>query len=154
VHTLRSAVASLRALEDTALVRCSSLLETHALPPARHPFVNAAAELATDLAPESLMSALLAVEQAHGRDREKHHGDRTLDLDLLLFFRDGEPVRMSTDTLELPHPELVRRDFVLLPLHELAPGLEIVPGHTAARLATLVDPQSRTIMRVIAPPPT
>jgi len=154
VQTLRSAVAALDAIEGTALVRCSSLLETRALPPARRPFVNGAAELVTDLDPEPLMSALLAVEKAHGRQRTEHHGDRTLDLDLLLFFRDGEPVRMTTDTLVLPHPELVRRDFVLLPLAELASALEITPGHTAARLAALIDPQSRTIMRTIALPPT
>jgi 2-amino-4-hydroxy-6-hydroxymethyldihydropteridine diphosphokinase len=153
-HTLRSAVTSLAALEDTTFIQCSSFLETRALPPARKPFINAAAELATDLDPETLMSALVAIEETHGRKREHDQGDRTLDLDLLLFFRDDAQVRMSSDTLVLPHPELTRRDFVLLPLYELAPDLEVTPGRTAAQLATRFPPKDSTILRIIAPPPT
>lgn len=153
VSTLRSAAAALDELEETTLVRCSSFFETRALAPARHPFVNAAAELATDLDPEVLMSALLGIEKAHGRERHEHRGDRTLDLDLLLCLHGGEQVRMSTETLELPHPELVRRDFVLLPLGELAPDLEVTPGRTAAELAAGIDENGRTILGIIAPPP-
>jgi 2-amino-4-hydroxy-6-hydroxymethyldihydropteridine diphosphokinase len=153
ISTLRSAVAALDAIEQTTLVRCSSFLETRALFPARHPFVNAAAELSTDLDPEALLTTFLGIEEAHGRRRKEQRGDRTLDLDLLLVLRDGEQVKTSTETLDLPHPELLHRDFVLLPLYELAPDLEITPGHTAAQLATLIDPGRRTILRIIEPPP-
>lgn len=92
-------------------------------------FVNAAAELETALAPHTLLNALLAIERASGRDRSVGRwGPRVLDLDLLLY---GD-VSLHEPGLTLPHPHLHERAFVLLPLNDLAPGLEI-PGHGRAR---------------------
>jgi len=83
------------------------------------PFVNAAAQLETELGPEALLEFLLSVERRYGRDRrrEKSKGPRTLDLDLLLFDDQG----MVTPSLTVPHPELAKRRFVLEPLAEIAP---------------------------------
>ncbi len=92
-----------------------------------HWFINAAGLLTTTLAPEELLTHLLATEQRFGRRRgpedHGHHRDRTLDLDLLLY---GELV-MATPRLVLPHPHMHQRLFVLAPLAELVPDVEI-PG--------------------------
>lgn len=88
-------------------------------------FVNAAAALDTSLAPRELLDALLAIERAAGRTRGgARWGPRTLDLDLLLY---GDRV-LHEQGLEVPHPCLHERAFVLAPLAEIAPDLDI-PGH-------------------------
>lgn len=82
-------------------------------------FLNAVVALETRLSPRMLLEALLAVEQEFGRDRSAGiaNGPRTLDLDLLLL---GDLV-VSGHALEIPHPRLAERAFVLIPLHEIAP---------------------------------
>lgn len=85
-------------------------------------FVNAAGMVRTSLAPMELLGLLLVLEEGFGRQRnreERGHRDRTLDLDLLLY---GNQV-LAGPQLELPHPELHRRLFVLMPLCEIAPEL-------------------------------
>jgi 2-amino-4-hydroxy-6-hydroxymethyldihydropteridine diphosphokinase len=82
-------------------------------------FINAVAELATPLEPIELLSALQAIEHAHGRQRPYRHAPRTLDLDLLLH---GQRLAASP-ALTLPHPRLHQRAFVLRPLLEIAPDL-------------------------------
>ncbi|MGH8232848.1 MAG: 2-amino-4-hydroxy-6-hydroxymethyldihydropteridine diphosphokinase [Rhodanobacteraceae bacterium] len=94
-------------------------------------FINAVASLETALAPRDLLEALLAIETRAGRVRGARYGPRTLDLDLLLY--GDSPVRESG--MEIPHPRLHERSFVLLPLADLAPDLE-VPGH--GRVADLL----------------
>jgi 2-amino-4-hydroxy-6-hydroxymethyldihydropteridine diphosphokinase len=88
------------------------------------PFLNAAAALDTELTPHALLDALLAIERAAGRVRgDVRWGPRTLDLDLLHM--DG--VTMHDERLTLPHPRIAARAFVLLPLADLAPHLQL-PG--------------------------
>ena len=88
-------------------------------------FLNAVAELDTDLSPRALLERLLEVERALGRDRSgPRWGPRTIDLDLLLY---GEE-RIAEPGLEVPHPRLHERAFVLEPLAALVPELRI-PGH-------------------------
>lgn len=84
-------------------------------------FLNAAAALSTSLEPEALLDRLLAIERDFGRDRSHGipNGPRTLDLDLLLY---GNRI-LSTPTLQLPHPRMAERAFVLVPLRDIAPGL-------------------------------
>lgn len=94
-------------------------------------FVNAVARLETMLAPQALLDALLEIEQSHGRTRATRWGPRTLDLDILLY----DDAVIATPTLTVPHPRLAERAFVLVPLAELAPELE-VPGR--GRLADLL----------------
>lgn len=87
-------------------------------------FVNAAACVETALEPRELLDALLAIETRAGRVRGVRNGPRTLDLDLLLY---GDRV-IATPDLTVPHPRLHERAFVLLPLADIAPNLD-VPGH-------------------------
>ncbi|RYG27399.1 MAG: 2-amino-4-hydroxy-6-hydroxymethyldihydropteridine diphosphokinase, partial [Burkholderiales bacterium] len=83
-------------------------------------FVNAVAELRTQLAPLALLDALQAIEQQEGRERPFRNAPRTLDLDLLLYGDEAE-VHLDSARLTLPHPRMHERAFVLLPLAEIAP---------------------------------
>jgi 2-amino-4-hydroxy-6-hydroxymethyldihydropteridine diphosphokinase len=87
-------------------------------------FVNTVAHIQTTLAPLSLLDALQALEQAHGRERPFRNAPRTLDLDLLWY--DG--VTMETPRLTLPHPRMHERAFVLKPLSDLTPELMLKQG--------------------------
>jgi 2-amino-4-hydroxy-6-hydroxymethyldihydropteridine diphosphokinase len=84
-------------------------------------YVNAVVELRTNLQPEALLAALQAIERRFGRERPYRNAPRTLDLDLLLY---GQR-RITCDTLEVPHPRMHQRAFVLLPLAEIAPELAL-----------------------------
>lgn len=124
---LRAALEALDALPGTRLLQASRVYRTPAWGMEQQPdFLNAVAMLETALAPRALLDALLAIERVHGRERDaggQRWGPRTLDLDLLLH---GDAV-IDEPGLSLPHPQLHRRGFVLLPLAELAPDVE-VPG--------------------------
>jgi 2-amino-4-hydroxy-6-hydroxymethyldihydropteridine diphosphokinase len=82
-------------------------------------FLNAAAEVEWQDTPEALLKTLLGIENAMGRKRKRHWGERNIDLDLLLF---DQEVR-QTDFLHLPHPDMQNRSFVLEPLAEIAPDV-------------------------------
>lgn len=100
------------------------------------PFVNAAALLETGLAPHALLDALLAIECAAGRVRDgERWGPRTLDLDLLHM----PGMQMDDARLSLPHPRIAQRAFVLLPLHELDPLLELPGQGRVDRLLARVE---------------
>lgn len=106
-------------------------------------FVNAAAEIETALASRELLEALLGIERAAGRDRSgTRWGPRVLDLDLLLY---GD-LECDEPGLTLPHPHLHERAFVLLPLNDLGPNLE-VPGRGRVReLLARVDSAGCTLL--------
>ena len=117
---LEAAFASLAALPGTRLLGRSAVFETPPFgPPGQQNYFNAAASLATTLAPLALLDSLLSIEQSRGRVRRERWGPRTLDLDLLLH---GDAI-IQEPRLTLPHPEMLRRAFVLVPLHDLAPEL-------------------------------
>lgn len=126
---LGSNLGDRRALLDSALAelaprRVSSVRETAPWGREDQPaFLNAVAELETGLAPRPLLDLLLEVERRHGRVRNERWGPRTLDLDLLLY---GDRV-VREPGLEVPHPRLAERRFVLDGLAELNPDLQ-VPG--------------------------
>lgn len=130
----------LSSLPDTRLLARSRLYRSAPWGMTEQPeFVNAAAELETELAPRELLDGLLAIERASGRDRSgTRWGPRVLDLDLLLYGN----VRLDEPGLTLPHPHLHERAFVLLPLGELAPGLEVPGRGRVRRLLTQVDAAS------------
>jgi 2-amino-4-hydroxy-6-hydroxymethyldihydropteridine diphosphokinase len=130
--TLASAVTRLETL-GRILAR-SSLYSTAPVGLADQPrFVNAVVALETDLNPRELLRALLAVEHAFDRDRSAGiaNGPRTLDLDILLF----DHLTVEEPDLQIPHPRLADRAFVLIPLAEIAPtALDPRSGRTAAEL--------------------
>jgi 2-amino-4-hydroxy-6-hydroxymethyldihydropteridine diphosphokinase len=82
-------------------------------------FLNCAVEAQTDLTPEELLAAIIQIEKTMGRKRIIHAGPRTIDIDILLY--DAQIVR--TADLEIPHPRMAARRFVLVPMAEIAPGL-------------------------------
>jgi 2-amino-4-hydroxy-6-hydroxymethyldihydropteridine diphosphokinase len=118
------ALSEISGLPATTLVRASSLYRTAPLGYDDQPdFINAVAEIATDMPPMELLQALLDLEDRHGRERPFPNAPRVLDLDLLLY----DDLTMETPDLTLPHPRMHQRGFVLLPLAEIAALLEI-PG--------------------------
>ena len=125
MQSLHSAIAALDALTSTGNIQCSSFYESEPMGPADQPdYINAVVGLLTTLQPHELLEALQLIEHQHGRIRTgERWGARTLDLDLLLY---GEQ-QINTDDLTVPHPGIPDRSFVLLPLAELAPGIN-VPG--------------------------
>jgi 2-amino-4-hydroxy-6-hydroxymethyldihydropteridine diphosphokinase len=114
---LRTALAALAALPGTRLLRVSSLYRSAPVDAGGPDYLNAVAEIATQLPPHDLLAALQAIEHAAGRERPYRNAPRTLDLDILLY---GD-LRLDSATLMLPHPRMHERAFVLLPLAELAP---------------------------------
>jgi 2-amino-4-hydroxy-6-hydroxymethyldihydropteridine diphosphokinase len=123
--TLASAIERLGSLGH--VLSRSSLYSTAPVGIADQPrFVNAVVALRTGLAPRTLLTRLLAIERDYGRDRSTGitNGPRTLDLDILMM---GD-LCLSESELELPHPRLAERAFVLIPLHEIAPEV-IEPRH-------------------------
>ncbi|MEO5622666.1 MAG: 2-amino-4-hydroxy-6-hydroxymethyldihydropteridine diphosphokinase [Dokdonella sp.] len=122
---LRRALAALANCPRTRLLKHSRLYRTAPWGIADQPaFVNAVAELATSLSPRELLETLLAIECRHGRRRDgSRWGPRTLDLDLLMY----SDIRIDEPGLTVPHPRMVERAFVLMPLAELDADLAI-PG--------------------------
>jgi len=107
--------------QGVEIVRVSSFLSTEPYGVTDQPqFLNAVACVRTSLAPLALLDVLLATELAMGRVRLRHWGERNIDLDLLLY----EDVVLDMPRLRLPHPDMQNRDFVLLPLAEIAPELK------------------------------
>ncbi len=124
--TLAEALWALDALPQTTLQQQSALYRTPAWGRTDQPdFLNAVVELRTRLTARALLDHLLEVEQRFGRVRSAadRWGPRALDLDLLLYGED----RISEPGLDVPHPNLHERAFVLVPLAEIAPSL-VVPG--------------------------
>ncbi len=134
---LSEAIARLDAHPAIAVTAVSSLYRTPPWGDEDQPdFLNAVAKLATDLDPPSLLRVLLATESVLGRERApaRRWGPRSIDLDLL-WHADGS---WRDDELELPHPRMHERAFVLVPLAELAPELAVTEvGSVAQCLANL-----------------
>jgi 2-amino-4-hydroxy-6-hydroxymethyldihydropteridine diphosphokinase len=129
------AFRALASTDGIRMVRQSSIHETAPVgPPGQGPYLNAVAEISTDLSPNALLAALLHIESQRGRDRssEVRFGPRTLDLDILIWDRhdpaaltahDAPLARIDAPGLTVPHPRMHERPFVLLPLAELDPEL-------------------------------
>ena len=138
VDALRQAVVAICALPETSLEAVSSPYRTAPLEASGPDFINAVAALRTRLAPEVLLQHLLAIEQVHGRERPYRNAPRTLDLDLLLY---GDSL-VNTPSLILPHPRLHQRQFVLVPLLELDPQLQIAGLGTLRDLSRALNDQA------------
>jgi 2-amino-4-hydroxy-6-hydroxymethyldihydropteridine diphosphokinase len=97
-------------------------------------FVNLCARASTDLAPETVLAAALGVEAALGRERRERWGPRTIDVDLLAY----DDRRLARPGLQLPHPRLTERAFVLVPLAEIAPDW-VIDGRPVSEWAARID---------------
>ena len=119
---VQTAIADIEKIAAVELLNCSSLYKSPPMGPQDQPdYINAVVEIETDLSAHDLLDHLQMIEQQHGRVRQRHWGERTLDLDLLIF---GDS-RIDDDRLQVPHPGIAQRSFVLYPLAEIAPELVI-----------------------------
>lgn len=145
VDHIKYAREAIAALPDVVEAAFSSLYRSVPMGPEDQPdYVNAVMAVDTSLEPHILLDQLQAIETAHGRVRiGERWGPRTLDLDILLY-GDHE---ISTERLRVPHPGMGEREFVLYPLLEIAPDLD-VPG--MGKLKALADACPRRGLRVIA----
>ncbi|MBE9184105.1 2-amino-4-hydroxy-6-hydroxymethyldihydropteridine diphosphokinase [Microcoleus sp. LEGE 07076] len=115
--TLKSAIATLNNTPEITVKSHSSWYQTAPVGPPQPDYINACAILEVALEPQQLLAALLAIEIKFNRIRREKWGPRTLDLDLLLY----DNLILETPTLTLPHPRMLERAFVLVPLAEIAP---------------------------------
>lgn len=122
------ATTRLAALPSTHLLASSSNYRTAPIDSSGDDYINAVACIDTALGAHQLLAALQSIELAHRRERPYRNAPRTLDLDVLLF---GDQL-IDTPTLQVPHPRMLERAFVLAPLLEIAPGV-VVPGHGPAQ---------------------
>lgn len=121
---VRTAIDDIAAIEDSHLVAQSSLYHSPPMGPQDQPdYINAVVAIETGLTPHQLLDALQQIEHRHGRIRKRHWGERTLDLDILVY---ADKV-IDDKRLTVPHPGIAERAFVIYPLAEIAPALQI-PG--------------------------
>jgi len=129
---------ALQIIDDDAHSSVGSVSSIYRTPPwgktDQPDFLNAAAEIRTTLSPRELLELCLATEKALKRVRAERWGPRTIDIDILKYGSDS----ISEEGLEIPHPRMLDRPFVLLPLSEIAPDIDL-SGETAIQRATRAD---------------
>lgn len=125
--TVQCALLELDQLPQTHLHAQSSLFRTAPIEAGGDDYINAVACVETSLSASDLLQQLQSIEQVHGRQRPYRNAPRTLDLDILLYGQD----RIETEELQVPHPRLTQRAFVLIPLLQIDPFVAI-PGQGPA----------------------
>lgn len=135
-QNLNQAIRQLTNTSEIAVNAVSSWYETVPVGPAQPNYLNGCALLTTRLSPHQLLDTLLGIETKLGRVRQERWGARTLDLDLLLY----EDRVLDTPGLQLPHPRMRERAFVLVPLAEIAPNwIDPITGDAIAQLKNKID---------------
>ncbi|WP_221799911.1 2-amino-4-hydroxy-6-hydroxymethyldihydropteridine diphosphokinase [Oceanobacter mangrovi] len=135
---LRSCLAALESQPDLELLDWSSFYGSKPVGPQDQPdYVNAVARIRTELAPTALLDCLQAIENQQGRVRLRRWGERTLDIDILLI----DQLQLNSERLTVPHIEMANRLFVLQPLAELAPELQLPDGRLLAPLIAAITDQ-------------
>jgi len=149
--TLAGALTALRATAGVEIVAASPVFETAPVGLTEQPaFLNQVVALDTTLAPEALLAATQAIEQTFGRRRLVRWGPRTLDLDLLAY--EGET--RATERLALPHPRMLERAFVIVPLRELLREPRVrAAAWTSLRRQLESLPLAAEGVRLFSPPP-
>lgn len=142
VQQLHQALAAMTMLPDTKVTVVSSFYQNPAVGPVQPDYINAVAEIVTELEPLALLDGLQAIERRAGRRREKEQrwGPRPLDLDILLY--DNKVI--DHERLVVPHVEMTRRPFVIFPLLEIAPAAVMPTGQPIAELAKNLSAESLT----------
>jgi 2-amino-4-hydroxy-6-hydroxymethyldihydropteridine diphosphokinase len=133
-RNIRAAVGDIAAVPGVSIRASSGLVETDAVKPngvdrSAPSYLNAVLEVETSLRPDALLAALAAIETEHGRVREERWGDRTLDIDIVVF----GSLKQNDPELTLPHPRAAERGFVLVPWLEInrdaiLPGIGRIDG--------------------------
>ncbi len=141
---LKEAIISLEMIPSSSVVKTSSFYKSKPVGPQDQPdYINAVVELDTELSAQVLMDYLQGIENKQGRVRKQKWGPRTLDLDILLY---GDEI-IQGDSLEIPHVEMHKRGFVLLPLDEISPDC-IIPG--VGSVQTLLKKMNTDDLMVLA----
>lgn len=123
LQTLRTAAQSLNALPHTQVTSASAVYETEPWGYTDQPrFLNAVVRVETSLSPSALLGACLGIEAALGRVRSFQNAPRVIDIDVLVY----EEAVSDTSELQLPHPRIGERAFVLVPLHDLFPDGQVL----------------------------
>jgi 2-amino-4-hydroxy-6-hydroxymethyldihydropteridine diphosphokinase len=134
-QTIAAAIQTLRESSGVLALRQAPLYSSDPVDAQGPIFINTVVAIDTTLEPLSLLDLLQAIEQEHGRERPYRNAPRTLDLDLLLY---GTQT-IDTPRLSVPHPRMHQRAFVLRPLQDLAPGLQLAQGSFPTLLAGCQD---------------
>lgn len=142
-------MALIREAMDQVEARCglitarSSLYETAPVGAADQSFLNGAFMVRSGLRPEDLLRSLLAIEKGLGRTREVHWGNRTIDLDIVMAVDEsGNVLKIMQPGLQIPHPRMLERDFVLVPAAEIGGSwIHPVTGNTLAGESAARFPQ-------------
>lgn len=135
---IKTALKAIAKLPGTQLVRCAPWYQSIAIGPGNQPrYINTVVAIDTVLKPRPLLQALQQIEQQQGRKRIVRWGPRTLDIDILLYAR----LALNTQQLKIPHPRLRERNFVLYPLADIAPDLNLPDGSPLARLLANSSPE-------------
>lgn len=131
IQQLKLAIQAMADLPDTEIKKVSSLYQSQPLGPQDQPdYVNAVACLETGLSPLVLLDALQNIENEQGRIRLRRWGERTLDLDILLY--DNQIIH--NERLTVPHYDMQNREFVIVPLYEISPELILPDGVSLQQL--------------------
>ncbi len=136
IAILEAAIKALEKMPGIEIIIVSSWYETKAIGPPQPNYINGCVSVRTEQKPHSLLQILLEIEKEFGRIRREKWGPRTLDLDLLLY----DDLILETPTLQIPHPRIRERAFVLAPLAEIESSwIEPVSGKTIKELLKAVD---------------
>lgn len=136
VFQIKCAIEKIDALDEVELMATSSLYKTKPLGPLQPDYVNAVIAVSCQLTPFELLKQLLEIEKQQGRVRGVKWGPRVLDCDILLF---GNQI-INNPELILPHPEMRKRGFVLVPMFEIVPDFIFTDGTPLQQLVTLFEP--------------
>lgn len=143
IQQLKLAIQAMADLPDTEIKKVSSLYQSQPLGPQDQPdYVNAVACLETELSPLALLDALQNIENGQGRIRLRRWGERTLDLDILLY--DNQIIH--NERLTVPHYDMQNREFVIVPLYEISPELILPDGVSLQQLVKRFSTHQMTIL--------
>ena len=141
---ITTAIQSLGEIQSTRIINVSSLYKSKPMGPQNQDdYINAVVQIETEMEPTELLNYLQAIENRHGRVRAEHWGPRTIDLDILMF---GNEI-IQNDRLTVPHPQITKRSFVIVPLAEIAPDVVIPEKGLVSELLLSIDQDGLEILQ-------